>query len=333
MKFSLIVCTYMRPKALVDLLKSVDTQVLYPDEILIIDGSTNDLTKEALEKESFKNLHYYKVNEDNRGLTKQRNFGIAKVSKDMDVVCFLDDDIILTPTYFQNLIKTYEDKPNAGGVGGYITNEVSWRKLDSGEQAQYGEYESQGWVRPLGSRNVLRKKLGLLSDKPPCIMPEFSNGFSVGHFPPIDKVYQVEHFMGGVSSFRKEVVDTIKFSTYFEGYGLYEDSDYCLRVSKVHDLYVNTGAKLAHYHEASGRPNQFSFGKMVTRNGWYVWRVRYPKPSFKARIKWNSIAVLLAIIRFTNILRKSGRKAAFTESMGRFYGLLTLIFNKPKVQY
>ena len=333
MKFSLIVCTYMRPKALTDLLESVKLQTLYPNQIVIVDGSRNDLTNVALSKKSYQNLEYYKVDDKDRGLTRQRNFGIGKLSEEIEVVCFLDDDIILTETYFENLIATYSQYPNAGGVGGYITNEVNWRRLNEGEVVSYGEYEAEGWVRSIGSRNVIRKKLGLLSDKPPCIMPEFSNGFSIGFFPPIYKVYKVEHFMGGVSSFRKQVVDEIKFSTYFEGYGLYEDSDFCLRVSKKYDLYVNTGAKLAHFHEPSGRPNQFSYGKMVTRNGWYVWKIRHPKSSFKAKIKWNVIAVLLAIIRFTNVFRASDKKAAFTESTGRFYGLLTLIFNKPKVQY
>lgn len=321
----------MRPKALTDLLQSVKTQSLYPNQILIIDGSTNNKTREALEKESYVNLEYFKVTDENRGLTKQRNFGISKVADSTDVVCFLDDDIILEIDYFQNLIATYKEYPNAGGVGGYITNEVNWRQLNSGEKANKNQYEAEGWVRDLGLRNKVRKKLGLLSDKPPCIMPEFSNGLSIGFFPPIDRIYKVQHFMGGVSSFKKEVVDSIKFSTYFEGYGLYEDSDYCLRVSKEHDLYVNTGARLAHYHESSGRPNQFHYGKMVSRNGWYVWRVGFPKVSFKAKFKWNAIAILLTLIRFSNVLTSKNKKAAFTESAGRVYGLVSLILNKPKI--
>lgn len=323
----------MRPKALIDLLKSVNEQILYPDQIIIVDGSTNEQTRLALEKDSYQSLEYFKVRDEDRGLTKQRNFGISKVSDDIKIVCFLDDDIILETDYFKNLIATYDEYPNAGGVGGYITNEVTWRKLKPNEKSTFNEYEIDGFVRDLGSRNVLRKKLGLLSDKPPCFMPDFSNGFSVGSLPPNNRIYPAQHFMGGVSSFKKEVVDNIKFSAYFEGYGLYEDSDYCLRVSKQYDMYVNTGAKLAHYHEGSGRPNQFNYGKMVTRNGWYVWRVGYSKVSFKAKIKWNAIAILLTLIRFSNVLTSKNKKAAFSESAGRIYGLISLIFNKPKISY
>ncbi len=322
----------MRPKALVDLLTSTGVQTLYPHEIIIVDGSNDELTQQILEKEAFKNLQYFKVSEENRGLTKQRNFGISKVNHDIDLVCFLDDDIILEPTYFEKLISTYEEYPNAGGVGGYITNEVSWRAISETAPVQFHEYEIEGYARNLGSRNVLRKRLGLLPNTLPCIMPEFSNGFSVGSLPPSGNIYVAEYFMGGVSSFKKEVVDTIKFSEYFEGYGLYEDLEYCLRVSRTYQLYVNTGARLSHYHEEGGRPNKFKYGKMVMRNGWYVWRTKYPNPTLNARFKWNVIALLLMTIRFTNVFTTSKRKEALTEALGRKIGWLSLLFNKPRVR-
>ena len=104
------------------------------------------------------------------------------------------------------------------------------------EKTTFIEYEIDGYVRNLGSRNVIRKKLGLLSNRLPCFMPEYSNGFSVGNLPPNNKIYEAEYFMGGVSSFKKDVVTNIKFSEYFEGYGLYEDLEYCLRVSKNYKL-------------------------------------------------------------------------------------------------
>ncbi len=320
----------MRPVAIIKLLKSVEKQELYPNEIIIIDGSTDDKTTIVLNENKFKNLNYFKVDDLDRGLTKQRNFGINKVSENMDVVCFLDDDIILEEAYFKNLIATYKTNPEAGGVGGYILNEVKWKALKKGEKPSFKEYEIDGYVRNLGSRNVLRKRLGLLSDKPPCIMPEFSNGFSVGNLPPNNKIYNVEYFMGGVSSFKKDVVDTIKFSEYFEGYGLYEDLEYCLRVSRKHKLFVNTSATLYHYHEDGGRPNKFAYGKMVIRNGWYVWRTKFPSPSLKARLKWNAIILLLMTIRFLNVFTTKKSKEMFTEFVGMFYGLQSLVFNKPK---
>ncbi|MFY0714775.1 glycosyltransferase family 2 protein [Seonamhaeicola sp. NFXS20] len=332
MKFSLVICTYLRPQALLELLHSVKAQTLYPSEIIIVDGSTNDDTKHILEQHVFENLTYHKVEASQRGLTKQRNFGINKVSKSSEVICFLDDDIILKSNYFEALIDTYIKKPNALAVGGYITNEVSWEKAD--EKKDKLKFYYDGWMRNEPLRFKLRQKFGLLPDAKPGYMPTFSHGRSVSFLPPSGNIYQVEQIMGGVSSYKKEVFKTMQFSTYFEGYGLYEDADFSLRLSKKGNLYVNTAAQLEHHHNKSGRPNKLKYGKMVIRNGWYVWRVKYPKPSIKAQLKWHATAFLLTVIRFTNILTSNShrRQEAFTESLGRFIGWVSLIFSKPKVK-
>lgn len=322
----------MRAQPLLKLLKSVKIQTFYPNEILIIDGSTNNETKEILDQNSFKNLKYFKVDNENRGLTKQRNFGIDKVNADSEIVCFLDDDTVLEVDYFEKLVSTYEKFPEALGVGGYIINECNWERVDEKYIQNPKEFYFDNWKRNDGSRFVIRKKLNLDSDRNPGFMPTFSHGRSLSFLPPNDKIYEVEHLMGGVSSFRKTVLETHKFSTYFEGYGLYEDADFTLRVSKHGKLYCNTNAKLSHYHDSSGRPNQFKYGKMVIRNGWYIWRIKYPNPDLKSRIKWNLIAFLLTIIRFSNTFTTSKSKEAFTESLGRTVGWFSLIFNKPKIQ-
>jgi GT2 family glycosyltransferase len=332
MKFSLIICTYQRPEALLKLLKSVQLQSFYPDQILVIDGSLDTSTGETLKPKEFPNLNYFKVDERERGLTKQRNYGIQKVAETSEIVCFLDDDIVLTPEYFKNIVSTFNEFPDAVAVGGYILDVVQWKRNSVTKAVQFDEFEKDGWVRKLGSRNVLRKKLGLLSDQAPGIMPEFSNGLSIGFFPPSDKTYPVEFFMGGVASYRKGLFEKINFSTYFEGYGLYEDMDFCLRASKIGQLYVNTAAQLYHYHEKAGRPNRFIYGKMVVRNGWYVWRVKYPNPTFKAQLRWHFTLLTLTLVRFGNCLTTKGKKEAFTEGLGRTAGWWSLMWNKPKVQ-
>jgi glycosyltransferase involved in cell wall biosynthesis len=330
MKFSLIICTYKRPKPLLQLLQSVKEQRLYPDEILIIDGSDNIDTKDVIKENEFKNLKYFRVEAQNRGLTKQRNFGISKVSDESEVVCFLDDDTVLDQDYFRNVLETYKTFPDALGVGGYITNEVVWEKVTNDYAPKVNEFYFDGWKRQDGSRFILRKRLKLDSDCPPGFSPLFSHGRSIGFLPPTNNVYQVEQLMGGVSSFRKSVFEKFSFSEYFEGYGLYEDADFTLRVAKTGRLYVNTAAKLAHFHNASGRPNQYQYGKMVVRNGWYVWRVKNPKPRLKDRFKWNAITVLLTFIRFTNVITQNNKKEALTEALGRIAGLWSLLFFKPK---
>jgi len=86
MKFALIVCTYNRPKSINRLLDSVECQSILPNEIIIVDGS--EIINESLnENQSSGPYRYYHISAEVRGLTKQRNFGLSKVSSDMDVVC------------------------------------------------------------------------------------------------------------------------------------------------------------------------------------------------------------------------------------------------------
>lgn len=320
----------MRPKPLLRLLRSVQEQSLYPDEILVVDGSTNSETRIVLVENTFKNLTYYLVPKEYRGLTRQRNYGIKKVSKEIEVIAFLDDDVVLEKHYFEKLLQTYTSFPEAIGVGGYIIDESRFEFVGCDYKPTNDEFYFDGWKRKDGSRFVLRKKLGLDSDCPPGYSSLFSHGRSVGFLPPSGKTYQVEMLMGGVSSFRKKVFNSLWFSTYFEGYGLYEDADFTLRVAKIGKLYVNTAAKLNHYHDASGRPNQYQYGKMVVRNGWYVWRTKNPTPTFTHQFKWHSITILLTFIRFSNTFTTHKRKQALTEALGRTVGWWSLIFNEPK---
>lgn len=330
MNFSLIICTYKRAQALLQLLESIKLQTVYPNEILVVDGSPDDVTKELLVENLFDNLIYFKVDEQNRGLTKQRNFGIERVAPQAEIICFLDDDTILSKKYFEEIIKTYQQFPEALGVGGYITNEVNWECKDSNFVPSVNQFKFEHWVRKDGSRFVIRKKLGLDTDKQPGYLPEFSHGRSISFLPPSGKIYQVEQLMGGVSSFKKEVFEQLKFSTYFEGYGLYEDADFTLRLSKLGKLYVNTAAQLEHHHHPSGRPNQYHYGKMVVRNGWYVWRVKYPEPSLKAKMKWHVITILLTFMRASNIVTSREKEAAFTETLGRIVGWFSIFVKKPQ---
>lgn len=331
MTFSLIICTYKRASSLKELLNSVLEQSLYPDEIIIVDGSPDQKTLEMLQECEYKNLIYHKVKSSERGLTKQRNIGVELRSKTSVIIAFLDDDIILEPSYFNNLLETYKKNPEAIAVGGYINNELNWID-EKNTETKSDFYCFDGYCRTESKRFKLRKKLGLAPNRPPCYLPKFSHGRSVGHIPPTGKIYKVEQFMGGVSSYKADIFKKIKFSNYFEGYGLYEDADFCFRLLKFGKLYVNTSAKCQHHHHPSGRPNRFKYGKMVVRNGWYVWRLRWSNPGIKNIFKWHSTTLVLAFLRFLNTFTTEKKVQAFTESIGRFLAWFELFFNKPKIE-
>lgn len=329
MKLTLIICTYKRPKAIISLLESVKTQSFYPNEILIVDGSPDNQTEVAIVSKGYNNLMYFRVKESERGLTKQRNFGIKKVAQDSEIISFLDDDTVLENNYFQEIVKTFSSFPDITGIGGIAINENKWQKANP--ETNYNPkktYFFEGYIYQEALRNKLRNYLGLQSDSFSNVMPEFSHGRTC-MFPLNGKTYEVDLLIGMSMSFRKKIVDRIGFSTYFEGYGLYEDADFSIRAQRLGKNVINTNVQLSHFHDAAGRPNKYQYGKMVVRNGWYVWRVKYPNPSFKAKIKWHLITLLLMKVRFLNVITTSKRQEAFTESVGRLVGWVSLFFDKP----
>jgi GT2 family glycosyltransferase len=329
----------MRPQSVLQLLQSVEKQTLYPDEILIIDGSTNKETAVVLEVNQFQNLHYFAVPPDQRGLTKQRNYGIERVGTSLDlshnqveIVCFLDDDTVLESHYFEEIIRTFKENQEITGVGGVAINENSWTLAEPNKEYDSRRYcQWEGFVYKEGQRNVVRNYLGLQSHLGPGRMPDYSHGKTCG-FPLNGQTYEVDLLIGMSFSFRRKVVDSIRFSPYFEGYGLYEDADFSLRALQFGKNVINTKAKLSHFHHPSGRPNHYRYGKMVVRNGWYVWRVKNPKPTLKSKMKWHSITILLTFIRFTNTLTTNKKKEAFSEACGRTVGWWSLLVNEPKIR-
>ena len=328
--FSLIVCTYQRAEALNNLLASVAIQSVYPNEILIIDGSKDLETQKCLSNQTLKNLKYFKIEEPDRGLTRQRNFGVEKLNSQSEIICFLDDDVVLEPDYFKAVLEAFDSDSDIVGVGGVATNENLW-KPSSRVHSTDKVYVFEGFERNESQRFYLRNKLGLQSQELPGIMPKFSHGRTYG-YPLTGKNFEVDLLIGMSMNFRRKVIDAEKFSLYFDGYGLYEDADYCLRALKYGKNVLCTAARLEHHHDPSGRPDLYKYGKMVIRNGWYVWRVKYPNPSIKGRFKWNATALLLMLIRLSNVVTTSDRKGAFQEATGRIAGWWSLLVNKPKPQ-
>lgn len=328
---SLIICTYQRKESLLRLLDSVQKQSLYPNEILVIDGSLDSETEIALKDLVYPKLSFYKVDKNNRGLTKQRNFGIEKLNIDSEIVCFLDDDTVLHKDYFKNIKERFETDQSITGIGGLATNENRWKPIINSFKYHSKLHKViDGYYVEEGFRNVLRNYLGLGANQLPGIMPAFSHGNSYG-YPLTGKAYEVDLLIGMSMSFRKKVVNEIKFSTYFEGYGLYEDADFSLRAQQFGKNVLDTQVLLEHHHHPSGRPNYFKYGKIVVRNGWYVWRIKYKNPNFINQLKWHSTSLLLTLIRLTNTFGKDG-KSAFFEFTGRVFGWVSLLFNKPKLE-
>jgi len=164
---------------------------------------------------------------------------------------------------------------------------------------------------------------------PPSTIGPYANERAAGSIPPSGKTYSIDYMQGAMMSYKKSIFEKVSFSHYFEGYGLYEDKDFSLKVGQYGGLYINTNAKLEHYHDPLGRPNYMKYGKMTIRNGWRVWRVAVPNPGVINIFKWYAVSILLMYARLGGVIKGPDRQKALEEFVGRHIGLFSLVISKP----
>ena len=110
MRVSLIITTYNRPDALSIVLESVKKQTRLPDEIIIADDGSNELTKNCITE--FNNNSLLKVIhswQEDRGFraAKSRNKAIAKSS--YEYIILVDGDVILHEKFIEDHLHHAEE--------------------------------------------------------------------------------------------------------------------------------------------------------------------------------------------------------------------------------
>jgi len=330
-RIALVICTYRRPAAVLTLLRALADQTRGPDEVLVVDGSPGPETARVLEGAGLleaDGFAYAQVGEEDRGLTRQRNWGVAHTRS--EIVAFLDDDTVPEPTYFEEVRACFGRHPDAVGVGGYMTNEVAWRAPGVVRgPASISVFRLDGWERREDVRWRLRRLLGLASPQPPGRIPRSGHGRPVTYFPPSGEDREVDFIVGAAFAWKRDLLEKESFSRFFEGYGLYEDFEYSVRASRHGALVLCTAARLGHHHAEGGRPDAVRYGRMVVRNGWYVWRSKWPRPSLGDRARWWATTFLLAGCVVADAVRGREPGQALAQALGRIQGAVGVLLDPP----
>lgn len=117
-KISAIICTHNRDRYLGLAIDSLLAQDLDNFEILVIDNASTDTTKAVVEARlSDPRLRY--IYESTLGLSTARNRGAQE--SQADILAYLDDDAIATPTWLSTLIQAYEQDDKLAIAGGKVT--------------------------------------------------------------------------------------------------------------------------------------------------------------------------------------------------------------------
>lgn len=238
---SIILPTYNRPESLKDCISSIVEQTVMPNELIIIDdGNLSDIPLKNELSEAGVNCRYFK--KDVPGLTESRNTGI-KLSTG-EVVFFLDDDVVLFRNYLEEILGVYyQDKEeNIAGVGGLIANIPPLKWYEYILNLYYIVFLNKGIKEGRVLRSGFCTELGIT---------EFR----------LKQVSRVDFLSGGVSSYRRKVLEEFSFTDKYREVALGEDKDFSLRVSKKYRLVANPHAKVFHYNSPEMRPDKRERGK------------------------------------------------------------------------
>lgn len=131
---SIVVPCYNHSKYLTDALNSIIKQTRKPDEIIIIDDSSNDKTPMILNEFYSKYLNNNKIvikrNKNNIGQSASINLGVSLASSEL-IMILNDDDYLMHDAieHTLNIYNTNQDIYLLGSKSFYIYNEVHFNNL------------------------------------------------------------------------------------------------------------------------------------------------------------------------------------------------------------
>ena len=144
MLFSIILATLNRSVEIKTCLQSLERQIEKDFEVIIVDQSEDDKTKDIVNK--FKNLNIKYYNVPFTGLSRARNYGIRQASG--DYLCLADDDAVYSENYLLEA-KVALNKYGKVIVSGKILNIVD-------RTTPFVEYNSKMNGRSLHARNIVK---------------------------------------------------------------------------------------------------------------------------------------------------------------------------------
>lgn len=282
MTSSVIIPTRNRATDLGRTLPTVLEQTHLPDEIIIVDQSSDDSTKwvvqdfaaklAALNRAAPKFVYLYEPSVVGAG--GARNLAIAQAKG--EILVFLDDDVLLEPSFLKEMLLVYEQNPNVGGVSGVITN----------------------YPCPLLPRRLMNSifRIGPFHDER---QPIYQDAERLRDAPP----FPVRKFGAGVMSVRGSALAGERFDDRYRGAGS-EDVDLSWRLSEQWPLVMTTRSRLFHIRTQQG-PSRDHWLTYEIKCDYYLFHRRWRK-GIKNRLcfAWLNVGYFL-LAAFASMKRRS----------------------------
>ena len=235
MRFSIVIPTKNRPEELRKIFASLMIQTKLPDQIIVIDQSSDDKIiknelKRVLKKKEIE--FNYLCNNKIKGLVEAKFYSLNYCK--YEIISFFDDDIVLQSDYIEKIDFTFEKYPEVIGANGVILN--------------------------MPKKNYLQRlffkitHVGIFSDNRYEVVNSINKK---------TKPFLVNTLSGGLSSWRKEVLKQVDFDVK-NHFHSYEDKEFSIRINKKYPngMYIIPQAKLNHFHSEINRETIIKLIKM-----------------------------------------------------------------------
>jgi glycosyltransferase involved in cell wall biosynthesis len=269
---SIAICTRNREKDLTRCISSIAQSRLPAGlhiEVLVVDDGA--LTEEFLKQQqqmldsAGMELRYHRKEQPGLWLSRVKTVEIARGG----IILFLDDDVELPDDYIQNLMRTYEEYPQAAGVGGV---------------AQGMSNSLFGTIRCLLSfqQSPFKGKLSLSGQSG-----------SMYNWHKARRTFKTEFFHGCNMSFRKEAIRGLQPVPWLQSYSVGEDLLLSRIALKSGPLYINPLLKLLHHESPASRDNMEQVAYMRVMNHIHLLRDEQSGLIKYAALCWTTLYFML----------------------------------------
>jgi len=238
------------------------SQIKKPVYTIIDNGSEDNETKSVLNYLLDKNLsHILLKNETPLGFPKAVNIGFKMaISYNCKYIFLLNNDTLVSPSWDTNLVRII--KNSKYGALGPITTKQSWRDTFHAQQIIENKFKFSQFKKSYDRHcKVISSSFGKKIIKTNFI-PFFCVAFNTKF---LDKVGLLDE------NFKS---------------GLFEDTDYCLRIIKLGgSIAVDYSTYVHHFHHSTFIKHQYNYGKIISENQKYFLSKNHVDP-----LKFKSIS-------------------------------------------
>jgi GT2 family glycosyltransferase len=250
--FSIAISTFNRNDDLRRCLDSLSRQTYTDFDILIANGGDYDGVR--MIAEGFPNLKIKIVNQERKGIVEARNLGWRHSQG--SIVCLIDDDLVVSADWLENIRATFLQDDNIGGVSGPTI--IPEDRQSNRDMALFlNKFKNSGntLIKAVGKLYLSLVLENKLSDVGKILKSgAFSPGSNYKSCLSLPGIVDVDYLEACHMCFKRSLLEELGgFDYIYEGTGEWNEPDFSFRVrGKGLRLVFNPKAVTYHYISQSG---------------------------------------------------------------------------------